>query len=116
VDAFERLIKAKKRSAQRALHTAKSHHKANRGTEGFSTPEALRSCDWAPFKPQLTHPKAKENNMNGRKKRMTQDLELAGYADRTRSIYLHAIADFAAYRGWSPSTWVKNTCACGSAI
>jgi integrase/recombinase XerD len=40
--------------------------------------------------------------MNGWKRRMTEDLELAGYADRTRSIYLHAVADFAAYRGTSP--------------
>ena len=38
------------------------------------------------------------------KPRMTQDLELAGYAERTRLIYLHAVMDFAAFRGHSPAT------------
>ena len=33
------------------------------------------------------------------KTRLTQDLELAGYAERTRLIYLHAVMDFAAFRG-----------------
>jgi integrase/recombinase XerD len=40
--------------------------------------------------------------MNGLRARMMQDLELAGCADRTRSIYLHAVIDFAAYSGRSP--------------
>lgn len=37
--------------------------------------------------------------MNTLNPRMMQDLELAGYAQRTRLIYLHAVADFAAFRG-----------------
>lgn len=37
--------------------------------------------------------------MNALEPRMTQDLELAGYAERTRLIYLHAVADFAAFGG-----------------
>ena len=41
--------------------------------------------------------------MNGLKAKMTQDLQLAGCAERTRSIYLHAIMDFATYGGQSPA-------------
>lgn len=35
--------------------------------------------------------------------RMDQDLVLAGRAERTRAIYIHAVQDFAAFRGQSPA-------------
>ena len=48
--------------------------------------------------------------------RMTEDLELAGCAERTRLIYLHAVADFAPFSGQSPAdagqdevrAWVRH--------
>src|SRR5882724_4389285 len=47
---------------------------------------------------------AKEINMEALRIRMAQDLELAGCAERTRLIYLHAALDFAAFGGRSPAT------------
>lgn len=48
--------------------------------------------------------------------RMMQDLELAGYADATRSAYLNAIGDFAKYHWRDPAgmgqeevrSWVEH--------
>jgi len=41
--------------------------------------------------------------MNGLRKRMAQDLVLAGFAERTQQIYLHAVTDFADHVGQSPA-------------
>jgi site-specific recombinase XerD len=54
--------------------------------------------------------------MNGLTQRMAQDLELAGCAERTRSIYVHSVMDFATYGGRSPAdadqedvrAWVRH--------
>jgi integrase/recombinase XerD len=46
--------------------------------------------------------------MNTLKRRMIQDLELAGYAERTQLIYLHAVMDFAAFHGKCPATAGQN--------
>jgi integrase/recombinase XerD len=41
--------------------------------------------------------------MNHWEEHLVQDLELAGYAERTRGIYLNAVRDFVAFHGASPA-------------